>query len=376
MLEISSRPSWAERLALWRAVRWEAVADNDAETLLQDASEEFMDAVRDGDVGRFREGMALCVAITERCLETLSEVGFRGAEGTDSLSAIDAVADMLRFGLDEALKTRRDDFALIAGRGLSEAVLAGFEHGNRSVVRRYLRLYPFLRKVVLSLGLGSAPIYDELHWRSLQSLGSMLMPILGKERDPEFVSVALGVVEEVLVAMMHDSIEEGSPDLTDLLKAWRLTFAHSEHPRTRVFRGEEPVQRPTKHDGHWIALAGWAVYLAQAGKIDSSALSRTMNALLGRFGSAAGIVRAYVEASGENADVADLEDWILWSKPEGIAYGMDGRPAMTLGAIALFLMKGGTAASAQGMDAAAALQGVVRQTVDELKRQDRQARML
>ncbi|RYG96582.1 MAG: hypothetical protein EON58_11765, partial [Alphaproteobacteria bacterium] len=197
IVDVRGTPSWRDRLIVRRALRWRRSERSEAESLVSEAKDDFMRAVRDGEIGRFREGMELGVEITQRCLETLDRMGHRGADGIDDLTAIEGVQDMLRFGLDEALKSRRDDFALEVGRGLSSVAEVGFEHANRSAMRAFLRMYPFLRRVILTLGLTSSPIHSELYWRSLQGLGAYrITSMSSRSNDPEFIPVALGVVEE------------------------------------------------------------------------------------------------------------------------------------------------------------------------------------
>lgn len=345
ILHAFASPTLVQKARLTFAIRSvKGSSPQEEEDMLSELSDELLASIRDGDIGRFRDRISLGVAVTERCLSILGELGSANRDEVPWLRPLDAVQTMLRFGLEEALKTRRTDFVLEVRSAVYSVTQTAADAGSIDAFSAFLRLYPPLRRVVLSLGVGNDPLYREIYWRNLTEIARFGPGRSGRRGgdDPEFVTEALGLVESTLVSMIRDSIHEESDDFFQLLDAHRLAFQYDDRPRRRSSRrGEARLFR--EDDGsHWMALGGWAMHQLASDHISAPFAKQVLTSLAGRFGSGEDILAAMIDvADREGSESGELSSWILSEQAEGIAHFDTSHAPLIASAIAMSLIRWG-----------------------------------
>ncbi|HVT12622.1 MAG TPA: hypothetical protein VHE55_10160 [Fimbriimonadaceae bacterium] len=325
IVEVAGTADKAIQKEVRSCIRWARARDDDGDLLLSDVLNQVQASVSSGDLAGFKDGLAISADILDATLKKLKEYGLAEDDGAGEMSAFTEVQRMLRFALEEALKTRRADFAITAGRNLADLAEVGIRYQNRAAVRQLLMVYPFLRRVILSLGVGQDPLYKELYWRSLKEMAFMI-PITSEGDRQDFCPIALGVIEEVFVTMLSDSVAEGGVDLDNLLNGWLLTFRDDDRPRARRGRRGQVVERPGNARGHWMSLIAWAVHLAYVGVLDSTKFGTIFGKLAPKLGEVEDVLAAArLVCRWEDDDRGDLSNWIAFSMPEGRVYGIDDR---------------------------------------------------
>ena len=334
---IAGTPRKGIKRKIDRCFRWRKVSDTNSHDMIDGSMDELLASVNSSDISGFKKGITRSEEIIEATLQKMADYGLASDSGITEIYPFEKVLRTLRFALEEALKTKRANFAFAAGRDLTNLAEVAFKYGNRTAFERILMMYPFLRKVIFNLNAYEDPIYQDLYWRSIHEL-AMMLPSLAKDLDQDAVPMGLGVIENVFLAMFSDSIMEGGKDFGNVLEGWDQTLGEETSVRMVINRKGKSNLKDPDSKAHWMLLLGWATYLAIEGQLKPDDFASIFQQLAAKFRY---LEEAVVSASSamdrEDTERDILSSWILWSKPTGHTYGIDSRSPISHALILLLL---------------------------------------
>ncbi len=318
---------------------WSRKDEGDGEELLAGVLDQVQMSVTTGDITAFKDGLKICSDVLEATLGKLDQFGLARDEGVGQMSSFYAVHRMLRFALEEALKSGRPVFGQTAVHELAHLAELGIKFGNREAVRQLLLMYPFLRKVVLASEWKSDQSYREFYWRPLKELASWTSYGLDVNSQ-EFAETALVAISEAFLVMLKDSILEGGEDLDNLLNGWRLAFGEDDTRSALRTRRLSSSAEDLALKSHWISLLAWTVYLGISGQLEPRKFSFIFSKLAAKFTELNDVLAAAAHASrmGDD-DRADLSGWLFSVLAEGQVHGIDERTPIAQACVIVLLLR-------------------------------------